>query len=123
MAVILVGRGVTNLGIVHRDADGNVIKEAEPGWHPDPEGSTIAVAEVDPDTMEQKEPAAVFGDWEASLYLRRILDKLGPGRHIPDMAAIIKGAVRDGFNPCVHCTAEGNCRECVITEWKDEVEA
>lgn len=123
MAVLLVGRGNAHFGRTDVDAAGNIVKRTEAGWDPDPEGGSIAICELDPETMKQTEPAEVYGDWAASVFLRRVLEKLGPGRHIniPDMAAIIKGAIRDGFEPCEHCTAVGDCQDCVITEWKGEM--
>lgn len=42
--------------------------------------------------------------------------------NIPEMDAIIKGAIRERFNPCDHCHGIGPCRDCIITEWREGTE-
>jgi len=121
MSLLIIGRGDANLGRVERDADGNVTKRINASWEPSPDGGSVAICKVDPDTMEPVGAAEVYGDWDAATYLTRVLELLGPGRpiNIPDMAVIIKGAIREGFDPCDHCNRFAPCQDCIITEWRE----
>lgn len=123
MSLFFVGRGDAILGRVERDANGKETKRINAHWENNPEGGSVAIGTLDPETMQPIGPAAIFGDWDAAGYLAQVLKELGPGRHIniPDMGDIIKGAIRDGFEPCEHCTAVGDCPDCVITKWKEEM--
>lgn len=124
MSLLILGRGNARLGWVERDADGNETKRVNAHWEESPEGGSVAIGMVDPDTMEPMGPADIVGDWDAAGYLAKVLELLGPGRpiNIPDMAAIIKGAIREGFDPCDHCCGAGPCRDCIVREWREDVE-
>ena len=124
MSLFFMGRGDAILGRVERDASGKETKRINAHWEHNQEGGSVAIGTLDPETMQPIGPAAVFGDWDAAAYLARVLALLGPGRHIniPDMAAIIKGAIREGFEPCEYCTARGDCPDCVVTVWREEIE-
>lgn len=108
------------MGITQTDAEGKVIKKTESNFTPDPEGATVFVCEVDPETMKQISPGIPYGDWAASAYLREIMEKLGPGRpiDIPDLEGILTRAIQDDFDPCDYCENMVNCRDCVITQLK-----
>lgn len=124
MSLLIIGRGKCTMGRTERDTAGNIAKKSAAKWEPDPEGGSVAICRADPDTMEPVGAAEVFGDWDAAAYLPRVLALLGPGRpiNIPDMAAIIKGAIQEGFNPCDHCHGIELCRDCIVTEWKGEID-
>lgn len=122
MSLFIIGRGKFSLGCTERDAAGNIVQKSAAKWEPSPGGGSVAICKVDPDTMKPAAAAEVFGDWDAAGYLSRVLALLGPGRptNIPDMAIIIRGAIREGFDPCDHCCGIGLCRDCIMTEWKEE---
>lgn len=124
MSLLIIGRGECTLGHVELDASGKETKRINARWEHNPEGGSVAICKVDPDTMEPVGAAEVFGDWDAATYLSRVLALLGPGRHInvPDMAAIIKGTIREGFEPCEYCTARRDCPDCVVNTWKEGAE-
>lgn len=124
MSLLIIGRGECTLGHTERDAAGNIVQKSAAKWEPDPEGASVAICRADPDTMEPVGAAEVFGDWDAAAYLSRVLALLGPGRpiNIPDMDAIIKGAIQEGFNPCDYCHRAELCRDCIVTEWKGEID-
>ena len=124
MSLLIIGRGECTMGRTERDAAGNIVQKSAAKWEPGPGGSSVAICRVDPDTMEPVGAAEIFGDWDAAAYLSRVLNLLGPGRpiNIPDMAAIIKGAIQEGFNPCDHCHGTVLCMDCIVTEWKGEVD-
>ncbi len=124
MSLFVVGRGECTLGFTERDAAGNLVQKSAAKWEPSPDGGSVAIREVDPDPMEPMGAAEVFGDWDAAGYLPRIVELLGPGRpsNVPDMAAIIKSAVREGFDPCEYCTTRGLCRDCIMNTWKESAD-
>ncbi len=88
----------------------------------------MAICDVDPETMEPVSASEVYGDYQAAHYLARILEKLGPGRpaNVPDFRAILKAAVIDVADEdffCDYCQRYGgyDCRDCIVTEWKEEI--
>ncbi len=91
----------------------------------DETGGSIAIGEMDPDTKEIKEESvSIFGDWDAAGYLAEVLDLLKPRRqvNVPDFKAIIQEAIRiDNIDLCDYCRIP-NCRDCIVKEWKEEVE-
>ena len=86
----------------------------------------VAICDMDPDKMEPTGAAEVYGDWDAAHFLARVLEKLGPGRpaNIPDFRAILKKAMDGGADEdffCEYCKQYGySCRDCIVTEWKEE---
>ena len=123
MSLIFVGKGTMTLGVVRRDNHGDVIK-TEARWDYDPDGGSVVVGKMNPDTMEQEGTADIYGDWDASGYLAKILEHLSPSRkiNIPDLRAIVQEAKkeRDDDFLCEYCR-DVNCRDCIIREWKEEV--
>lgn len=86
-------------------------------------GGSVAIWPLNPETMEQDGPAEVFGDWQAAEYLARVLEMIHPSRQInvPDLGAMIRQATKDGFNICDYCL-DCNCRDCIVNEWKGDLE-
>ncbi len=118
-----VGRGDCTLGRITRDADGNLIEKSSTKWEPNPEGGSVAICDVDPDTMQPVGAAEVYGDWDAANYLRRVLEKLEPSRdvNLPDFQGIIRRAQIDGVDICDYCGKYGfSCRDCIVSDWKGE---
>jgi len=125
MSMIFLAVGNAYMGMSARDADGNITTKTPPRWENDPAGGCVIVGKLDPETMEQDGPASVYGDYMAAQYLDRALELLRPQRalNIPDLKSIVQAAARDGDEDflCEHCNGF-NCRDCIITEWKEEVE-
>ena len=129
-ALIMV-RGNAFLGMTTRDADGNVVEKQAPRFEYDPKGGTVAVTEIDPETMEVREPVEIFGDWDAAGYLGRALKIMQPSRQVnaPDLREIIREAAANGDKRllCDYCKAARSCPDCIITdwvlEWEEEQEA
>ena len=128
MSAFLVARGNCLLGTVRRDADENIVEQTAAKFEPDAEGGCVAICELDPETMEPVSVSEVYGDYQAAHYLARILEKLGPGRPVnfPDFQTILKRAVLNGADDdffCEYCGLYGSydCRDCIVTEWKEEI--
>lgn len=127
MGAIFIGRGDCHLGMTKTDADGNVVEQTGAKWEPNAEGGCVAICEMDTDKMEPAGAAEVFGDWDAAHFLARVLEKLGPGRpvNVPDFRGILKRAMCDGADEdffCEYCRKYGyDCRDCIVTEWKDDL--
>lgn len=122
MSLIFLGIGDTTLGRNYQNKDGNTT-HIPAQWQSNPDGGSVVVGQLDPDTMEQQGNAAVFGDWDAAGYLKQVLELLSPKRqiNIPDFAEITKAAIADGNGDflCQYCTSL-NCRDCIVHEWKGE---
>ena len=127
MNALLVARGDCRLGTVRHDADGNVVERTGAKFETNDEGGCIAICELDPETMEPVSASDVYGDWDAAHFLERVLEKLGPGRpvNVPDFRDILKKAVADGSDDdffCDYCGRRGySCRDCIVTEWKEDM--
>lgn len=128
MSALFIGRGECRPGTVKKDAAGNVIEQTGAKWEPNAEGGCVAICDMDPDKMEPTGAAEIFGDWDAAHFLARVLEKLGPGRpvNVPDFRAILKAAMDDGADEdffCDYCQRYGgyDCRDCIVTEWKEEI--
>lgn len=120
MAVIFMGVGNAHLGVIKKDAAGNVISKTEPHWEPEEAGGCVAMGLLDPETMEPKEDSVeFFGDWDAAGYLARVLELLHPNRQInvPDLATMIRAAGKDGVDVCDYCQGH-DCRDCIVNNWK-----
>lgn len=105
MGLISIGVGTCTLGCRTVDKDGNTVSETPAKWEVDPEGSCVAIALLNPDTMEPTGPAEVFGDWQAAQYLARVVELIHPNRQInvPDLEAMIRAAAKDGMDLCEYC--------------------
>lgn len=125
MNAIFLMRGSCSLGRTQRDKDGNIVSETPAQFTADKSGGSIAIGELDPETMTPKECAGIYGDWDAAGYLTQALKMLGPGRpvNIPDFKAIIQAAYQEDGSDlvCDYCKGT-NCRDCIVREWKEEVE-
>lgn len=121
MAMIFMGVGNAHLGVVKHDAAGNVISKTEPHWEPEEAGGCVAMGLLDPETMRPDGAAEIFGDWDAARYLARVLELLHPNRQInvPDLAAMIRVACKQGVDICDFCP-DCNCRDCIVNEWKED---
>ena len=121
MGLIGIGVGTTHLARRQVDADGNIKSETSAKWEPDPEGGSVAVWPLNPETMEPDSPAEIFGDWDAAGYLAKVVELIRPNRqiNIPDLEALIRAAHKDGFDLCDYCP-DCNCRDCIVNEWKGD---
>ncbi len=126
MAIIGIGTGTCTLGRRQVDKDGNIIKETKASWEPDPNGGSVAIWPIDPETNEASGPASIFGDWDAAHYLPEVLHMLQPSRktNIPDFRHIIMAAQKGGTDICGYCENyyDGMCSDCIITEWQESEE-
>jgi len=122
MGLISIGVGTCTLGRRQLDKDGNVVKETPASWETDPEGSSVAIVPLNPETMEQDGPVEIFGDWQAGQYLARVVELIHPNRQInvPDLEAMIRRAAMDGLDLCEYCEDCYMCRDCIVKEWKED---
>lgn len=122
MGLISIGVGTCTLGRKSVDKDGNVVKETPAKWEADPEGSSVAIVPLNPETMEQDGPAEIFGDWQAGRYLARALELIRPNRkiNVPDLPAMIRAADEDKIDLCDYCQSPYMCWDCIVREWKED---
>ena len=126
MSMIFLGTGHCHLGFAERDKDGN-IKESTPAHFEFADGGPcVAIGTVDPDAQNVQDTFTItdiFGDYDAAGYLTGAMEQLKPARpvNIPDFAAIIQAAIKDGVDICDYCQGL-NCRDCAVTEWKENAE-
>ena len=122
MGIISIGVGTCTLGRRQLDKDGNVVKETPASWETDPEGGSVAIVPLNPETMEQDGPVEIFGDWQAGQYLARVVELINPNRQInvPDLEAMIRRAAMDGLDLCEYCEDCYMCRDCIVKEWKED---
>jgi len=125
--MVLIARGDCRLGATRRDKAGNVVEHTEAKFEPNTEGGCVAICELDAEKMEPVNATEVYGDWDAAHFLARVLKMLGPGRpvNIPDFRAILKEGMADGYGDgfyCDYCDRRGSsCRDCIVTEWKENM--
>ncbi|MGN0998668.1 MAG: hypothetical protein ACI4PO_03875 [Faecousia sp.] len=125
MSIIFLAKGTATMGRTKRDKDGNIVESSPAQFTVDDAGPCVAVGELDPETMQPKDPVTgLFGDYDASGYLSMALELLHPSRRVnlPDFAAIIRAAMKDGVYFCDYCEGYG-CMECAVKEWKEEAES
>ena len=122
MGVIAIGVGTCTLGRRQVDRDGNVASETPAQWEADRAGGSVAIVPLTQDTMEPDGAAEIFGDWQASSYLARVLELINPNRQIdvPDLAAIVRAAAEDGLDICEYCKDFCMCQNCIVQEWKED---
>ena len=122
MGLISIGVGTCTLGRKQVDRDGNVVKETPACWETDPEGGSVAIVPLNPETMEQDGTAEIFGDWQAAQYLTRVVELIHPNRQInvPDLEAMIRRADMDGMDICEYCPDPYRCQDCIVKEWKED---
>lgn len=124
--MIFLGTGHCHLGRFDKDEDGN-IKETSPAHFEFADGGPcVAIGTVDLEAKDVNDAFTltdIFGDYDAAGYLTRAMEQLKPTRpvNIPDFAAIIQAAIKDGVNFCDYCQGL-NCRDCAVEEWKENAE-
>ena len=122
MGIISIGVGTCTLGRRQVDRDGNVVSETPARWEADPAGGSVAIVPLNPDTMEPDGAAEIYGDWQATSYLARVVELIHPNRQInvPDLEAMIRRAAMDGLDLCNYCEDCYMCRDCIIKGWKED---
>ena len=122
MGIISIGVGTCTLGRRQADRDGNVVSETPAHWEADPDGSCVAIIPLNPETMERDGQVELYGDYDAANYLARVVELIHPNRRInvPDLAAMIRAADKDGFGICEYCQHPYMCRDCIVKEWKED---
>lgn len=123
MSMIFLTTGNYTLGCTTRDKDSNIIKQTQPKFEPDDKGGCVIVGKLNPDTMEQIGSADIFGNYNATAYLKKALDLLSPNRavDVPNFKEMYLNAFLDGQDFCDYCQ-DCQCNNCIIAEWKEEVE-
>lgn len=126
MSAVFLMTGNCTLGRTQTDHDGNVVESTPAQFTADDAGSCVAVGLLDPKTMQPVEPVTgIYGNWDAAGYLTEVLMHLKPARaiNIPDIKAIVQAAYREDGNDllCDYCN-NIKCPDCIIRQWKDEVE-
>ena len=121
MGIISIGVGTCTLGSRQRDRDGKVVSETPAQWEADQAGGSVAIVPLNPDTMEPDGAAEIYGDWQASSYLGRVLELIHPNRQIdvPNLAAMVRAAAEDGLDLCEYCKDFYMCQNCIVKEWKE----
>ena len=122
MGIISIGVGTCTLGRRQVDRDGNVASETPARWEADPAGGSVAIVPLNPDTMEPDGAAEIYGDWQASSYLARVVELIHPNRQInvPDLEAMIRRANMDGLDLCEYCPDPYMCQDCIVKGWKED---
>ena len=126
MSVVFLMTGNSTLGYTKQDKNGNIVESTPAQFTTDDVGSCVAVGMLDPETMQPVEPVdGIFGDWDAAGYLEEALKLLNPKRrvNIPDLKAIVQAAYQEDGNDllCDYCKSM-NCHDCIIKDWKEEME-
>lgn len=128
MGILFIGTGNTTLGHTTRDKDGNIVEQIPAKWEADPEGGSVALAAIDPETMQPVEGVSVYGNWDAASYLQHVLEILAPNReiNIPDMKKLLRNVWKESHEPsglCAFCEGKPSvCRDCILKEWQREWE-
>ena len=119
--MIFLEKGNFYLGRGIFDNNGNVIEQTEPKFVSDDSGTCIIVGVLDSETKKQVGKADVFGDFNATGYLKKVLELLAPERtiDIPNFKRIFAAAFNDDINICDYCN-EFQCNNCIVSKWKEE---
>lgn len=124
--MIFLAKGTCKLGMTHKDKDGNVTQSTSAQFIFDGTGGSIAVGEMNPETKTiDTDSVSIFGDWDAAGYLEEALKLLNPKRkvNIPDFKYIIQSIIRsDHIDICDNCHDYYKCRDCIVRDWKEELE-
>ena len=122
MGIISIGVGNCTMGRRQVDRDGNVVSETPARWEADPAGGSVAIVPLNPDTMEPDGAAEIYGDWQATSYLARVVELIHPNRQInvPDLEAMIRRANMDGLDLCEYCPDPYMCQDCTVKGWKED---
>ena len=126
MSVVFLMTGNCTLGCTRKDKDGSIIKHTPAQFTADDAGSCVAVGLLNPETMQFVGPVSgIYADWDAAAYLAEVLKLLSPQRkvNIPDFKHLIQSLIRhDGVDICDNCYNFYKCSDCIIKEWKEEME-
>ena len=122
MGIISIGVGTCTMGRRQTDRDGKVVSETPAQWVVDLAGGSVAIVPLNPDTMEPDGAAEIYGDWQASSYLARVVELIHPNRQInvPELATMVRAANKDGLDLCEYCPDPYMCRDCIVKEWKED---
>lgn len=122
MGIISIGVGTCTMGRRQTDRDGKVVSETPAKWEADPAGSCVALWPLNPETLKVDGAAEIFGDYDAARYLARVVELIHPNRRInvPDLAAMIRAADKDGEDICEYCPDPYRCPDCIVKEWKED---
>lgn len=80
--MIFLEKGNFYLGCRMADNNGNVTEQTEPKFVSDDSGNCVIVGVLDSETKEQVGKADIFGDFNATGYLKKVLELLAPERTI-----------------------------------------
>lgn len=125
MSIVFLAKGHAHLGMNKMDNNGNIVESVPARFEFAPDGPCVAVGELDPETMEAKGDADIYGDWDAAGYLAKAMELLKPSRklNIPDFKAIVKSLwEEDHIDLCDHCRDFHDCSACIVNTWKAEDE-
>ena len=126
MNAVFLMKGNCTLGRTRKDKDGNIIEHIPAQFTADDAGSCVAVGLLNPQTMQPIEPVSgLYGDWDAAAYLEEALKLLNPKRNvnIPDFKHLIQSIIKhDGVDICDHCYNFYKCSDCIVKDWKEEME-
>lgn len=121
--MLFIAKGNVTLGQTQTNEAGEITKQTPATFSTDENGSCVAVGEFDEDATELNlNIHSIYGDWDASGYLRAILEALKPQRQInlPDFKAIFKAALDSGSDFCEYCQKSIDCRDCIVKQWEEE---
>lgn len=126
MSMIFLVKGTCSMGVTKTDKDGNIVESMPAQFTASDDGGSVVVGKLDPETMKPVEPVeSIYGDWDAAGYLAKVLELLKPRRqaNIPDFKSMVQNLWRnEGVDICEHCYNFYNCRDCIVNEWKGELE-
>lgn len=124
MSLIFLATGHAHFGMNKVDKDGNVTESTPARFFFTEGGSSVAVGEIDPETMKINEDSvSLYGDWDAAGYLAETMKRLNPDRmvNIPDFKTMVLRLLKEGIDICDQCP-NCHCRDCTVKEWKEEEE-
>lgn len=123
MEIVFLAKGHCQLGMSTHDNNGNIIESKPATFTVAADGPCVAVGTLDSETMEQTGEIALYGDWDASGYLKETLERLAPNRqhNIPNLEQIVKAMNADGVDVCDYCQ-EMKCSECILKMYKESEE-
>lgn len=124
--IVFLAKGNCTLGRTTRDKDGNITNHTPAKFDFSSDGGCVVVGELNAETMAPTGSPNLYGDWQASEYLKKVLHLLAPKRktNIPHIEAIVAAAKEDGvdvFSDFCHYCSGLSCPDCVVTELKEEL--
>lgn len=126
MSMIFIAKGTCSLGVIKKDKEGNELSATQAQFTFAEDGGSVAVGEMDAETnVVAADSISIFGDWDAAGYLAAALKLLNPKRkvNIPDFKHLIQSLIKhDGVDICDNCYSFYKCSDCIIKDWKEEIE-